>query len=130
MLNEQLVRLAALYPEAGHNDKTLRVTAKEWAELLDAWEASGREFMDALTVVKTRCNFFPKPADLKSALDWIREHPPRVPESHRLPEYTFGHESAERREKTQKAIDIITAQLTKKITPDEAARRIAALGFR
>lgn len=83
-----------------------------------------------MVVVKSRCRFFPTPGDLKAAIDAIREHPPRVPESRRLQDYSFGPIPEERRAKTQEAIDIITAQLTKKITPDEASRRIAALGFR
>lgn len=126
LLNEQLGRLAALYPEAGHNGKTLRIVAEEWAALLHAEEASERELMDALAVVKRRCRFFPKTADLKEALDWVREHPPRIPESRRLPEA----DSRPMSEKAKRAAEIIAAQLTKRITPQEASRQIAALGLR
>ena len=129
-LNDELERLAALYPQAGHNAKTLNAVAWEWARLLDAWEVNHIEFQDAMVVVKSRCRFFPTPGDLKAAIDWIREHPPRIPESRRLQDYSFGPIPEERRAKTREAIAIITAQLKREITPDEASRRIAALGFK
>ena len=129
-LNDELKTLSLLYPEAGHNADSLNVLAWEWARLLDAWEVNHIEFRDAMVVVKSRCRFFPTPGDLKAAIDAIRENPPRVPESRRLQDYSFGPIPEERRAKTQEAIAIIAAQLKREITPDEASRRIAALGFR
>ena len=123
-------RLSLLYPQAGHNAESLNVVAWEWARMLDDLGANNVEFADAMAVVKRRCRFFPTPADVAEALRWVREHPPRVPEERRLEAYSFGPDSEERRQKTQQAIAIITAQLTKQITPEEASRRIAALGFR
>lgn len=122
-------RLAALYPQAGHNAKTLNAVAWEWARLLDAWDVNHIEFRNAMTVVKSRCCFFPTPGDLKKAIDTVREKPPRVPEDRRLPAYTFGPIPEEQREKTRRAIEIITAQMTGKTHPDDAARQIAELGF-
>lgn len=129
-LNDELKRLSLLYPQAGHDDASLNVVAWEWARVLDDLGANNVEFADAMAVVKRRCRFFPTPADLAEALRWIRENPPRVPESRRLPEYSFGPIPEERRRKQDEAIAVITAQMTKRITPEEAARRIAALGFR
>ena len=128
-LNDELRRLSLLYPEAKHDDDSLNVVAWEWARLLDAWEVNNIEFRDAMTVLKGNCRWFPTPGDLKAAIDWVREHPPRVPEDRRLEAYTFGPFPEERQEKTRRAVEIIAAQLKREITSDEAARRIAALGF-
>lgn len=118
-------RLAALYPEAGHNGKTLRIVAEEWAALLNAEAASAREFLDTMAVVKRRCHFFPTTADLKESLDWVREHPPRIPENRRLEEPGPTPES---REKAAACCAIISRQLKREITPEEASRELAALG--
>ena len=86
LLLDRLRRLAALHPECGHNGKTLRLVAEEWAALLKREEATTREFLDALDVIARHCKFFPTPADLYEALREVREHPPRIPERFRLTE--------------------------------------------
>lgn len=134
LLCDQLSRLVALYPEAGHNSGSIRVVAEEWAALLKREEASTTEFIAAMEVVKRRCRFFPTPHDLAEALQYVREHPPRIDEARRLPEPPPGGMSDEKRERLRRAIDIIRRQISgpreHRLRPDEARRRINALGLR
>lgn len=132
LLCDQLSRLVALYPEAGHNSGSIRVVAEEWAALLKREEASTTEFLAAMEVVKRRCRFFPTPHDLAEALKHVRENPPRIGEQYRLEEPPPGI-SDEKRERVRKAIDIIRRQFTgpkeQRLNPDEARMQIRALGF-
>lgn len=132
LLCDQLSRLVALYPEAGHNSGSIRVVAEEWAALLKREEAATTEFLAAMSVIKRRCRFFPTVADLSDALRHVRENPPRIGEQYRLEEPPPGI-SDEKRERVRKAIDIIRRQISgpkeQRLPPEEARRQIRALGL-
>ena len=104
--------------------------AEEWAALLKREEATTREFLDALDVIARHCKFFPTPADLYEALREVREHPPRIPERFRLTEPPHTGRSEAQKARVRQCREIIAAQLTRRITPVEASRRLNALGLR
>lgn len=118
-----------LYPEAGHNGDTIPVLAEQWRDLLADEDVAEQEFVWAMRRAKKRCKFFPTIADVLEGVHEYREHPPaRVDAAHRLPQESAVPLSAEEIARNKARLDVIAAQIARKIAAEEAAVMLEKLG--
>lgn len=124
----ELFPLLVLYPEAGHNGNTISVLAEQWRDLLADEDVSEPEFLWAVRRAKKKCRFFPKPADILEGVNEYRERlPDRVDEARRLPQSSAVALSPEEIRRNKERLEIIAMQAAKKISPEDATRRLSRL---
>ena len=129
MILRELMPLLVLYPEAGHNGNTIPALAEQWRDLLADEDVAEPEFVWAMRRAKKKCKYFPNIADIMEGVTEYREHPPaRIDAAHRLPQESAVPLSPEEIERNKQRIDILAAQMARKITAEEAAIRMAKLG--
>lgn len=128
LIANELKTLLVLYPEAGHNGATLVLLVEQWQDLLAADSVDETEFVWAMRWAKKHCRFFPKPVDVLEGVRAYREHPPtRVDARHRLPEESTVSLTPEEKERNRKRIAVMRAQLSHRISPEEAAAKLQSI---
>lgn len=71
----ELLRLAAHYPEAGHNGTTIRIIAEDYHHDLVSEGVSPQNFREAVVEARKRTAFFPKVSDILKAHHEIVSRP-------------------------------------------------------
>jgi hypothetical protein len=62
-----LTRTAAHYPNSGHTPKTLKIVAEDWFHSFDG-KLTDRSFIEAISIVRRKSNFFPTESEIFEAV--------------------------------------------------------------
>ncbi len=72
-----LLKLVVHYPEAGHTGETIALISEDYFEDLTSEQVALNQFQAAMKIVRKRCKFFPKVADILEAKEEYCRNPER-----------------------------------------------------
>ena len=123
-----LLKLAAHFPEAGHNGQTIALVSEDYLSDMASEGVTNQQFLDAIDHSRKSCGFFPKVKDLLESWRFVCANPPRKGTQLQLSDSTSEHDQTpEEVELSDELRKLAVKAMNKEITSEEAARTMEKL---
>lgn len=116
------------FKEAGYTPEQLKLLAVEYHQDLVEEQVTPAQFDEAAKIVRRRCKWFPKFAEIMEAVNEYRSKPRPTSDIAMIADHTSEHDlTPEEIARNKERIELITDMLAGKISAEEAEGRIRAL---
>lgn len=108
------------YREAGYTPDQLEFLTDDYLEDLADEQVTSNQFQEAVKLVRKRCRFFPKVADILEAREKVCRNPSRYTNNLQIADTSSEHDlTPEEIDKNLERLKILGQVVTGEITPEE-----------